>query len=546
VSEHVLIGTVSDVGHPGRVATAVWVRDGLIHAVGGTEVLDRARRAGATEHDRSGSYIGPGFVDPHAHVEAYAVACSTSIDLRFPTVRSIAEALDRLREAANGAEGWIIAQANLFWDRKLDERRYPTLAELDSVSTARPIAVRAGGHVSLLNSRALELAGIDSFVDQNGMMGRAVIGRDNDGRLTGMIAELDALLPDPDMSADAMKDALITTLTQDFLRHGVTTVGEIVESQRGARIIGRLGREGSLPLRVFQHLWVPGAAELADVDAILDSGDFSGGLARTTAVKVFADGGFSSRNAAVLTPYLGAGSATESATGDLNLTHAQIHHYLDFCHARGLQLAVHTNGERAQHMVLDAAQEWLAKRPGLAGARDILRLEHAGNLITDGSTLERLTASGAHAVTQPAFLYTFSGLLPAILGEPASAGRHPYRSMIDAGLSPAASSDIHMGAEPNQMNPFFGIWCAVARRSFRDEPIDLEEVVSPREALAMYTLNAARALGVGHELGSITPGKMADMAICSADPTTVAVDELLRLCVSEVWVDGRPTEFPSQ
>jgi predicted amidohydrolase YtcJ len=546
MSDHLILGTVSDIGHPGRSASAVWVRNGLVHAVGGDDVASRARRAGAVVVDRSDSYISPGFVDPHAHVEAYAVACRTSVDLRFPAVRSVSEVLARLRTAAATGEGWIIAQANLFWDQKLDECRYPTRAELDGVSTARPIAIRAGGHVSILNTKALALAGIDTFSDRNGMMGRAVIGRDGDGRLTGMIAELDALLPAPDISEDGLRQALLTTLTDDFLRHGVTTVGEIVETRRGAGIIGSLGRGGRLPLRVFQHLWVPGAFDLADIDALVDSGEVSGGLARIAAVKVFADGGFSSRNAAVLTPYTGSGSATESATGDLNLAPEDIHRLLDFCHGRGVQLAVHTNGERAQHMVLDAARSWATDRPGIEGMDALLRLEHAGNLVTSGATTSRLRTVGARAVTQPTFVYTFAGLLPEILGAPACTGRHPYRTLIDAGIEPAASSDIHMGAEPQQMNPFFGMWCAVARRSFRGEAIEPLEAVSVREALAMYTLNAARALGVGHLLGSVTPGKAADLAVCSADPTTTDVDALPELRVTDVWVDGRPATLPSR
>src|SRR5690606_1112594 len=84
----------------------------------------------------------PGFVDPHAHVEVASVAQYGVVDVRVPKCGNIGEVLNTLRASlAQANDGWIVAQANLFFDRKLEEGRFPTRSELDSVSRDHAIII---------------------------------------------------------------------------------------------------------------------------------------------------------------------------------------------------------------------------------------------------------------------------------------------------------------------------------------------------------------------------------------------------------------------
>ncbi|GAA1818199.1 amidohydrolase [Planosporangium flavigriseum] len=534
---HLLLGAVSDIGAPGRSARAVWIRDGRIVEVGGEATIDRATAEGAAIHDYGHGYLVPGFVDPHVHLEVTAVANATTLDLRFPRMRTIADVLEALAQAVarESAGTWLLGQANLFWNRKLDDRRYPTRAELDAVSTEHPIAIRAGGHVSILNSLALRMAGIAEYEDQQGMMGRAVIERDEHGDLTGLIAELDALLPIPQLVGDALTNALAVGMRDLFTRRGVTTIGEISETREGGSALRALAASGRLGTRVRQYLWAPGAFRLDELDAELAAAESITDF-EVAGVKVFADGGYSSRNAAVLIPYLRT-EAGQAPYGDLNLQEQDVLGLLETCHRHHVQLIIHTNGERAQQMAMAALRVFEDRQgerlPGL------LRLEHFGNLMTSADTLQQFLDSSAEGVTQPAFLYSFGEHVEELLGDDVLTHRHPYRRLIDAGVRLGASSDVHLGAEPEQTNPLFGVWAALSRESHTGRVLDPDQAITGRQALEMVTLEAARSLNSDSDFGSITPGKRADIVVLEADVTAVPIEQLRSVAVREVWRDGR-------
>ena len=119
--------------------------------------------AGEVTLDFGNRVLLPGFIDVHAHYEVAARVGYQTVDVRAPGCATVADVLDVLRDGARESDnGWVIGQGNLFLDQKLADKRFPTREELDSVSTDIGVAVRAGGHITMLNSKALELAGIGS------------------------------------------------------------------------------------------------------------------------------------------------------------------------------------------------------------------------------------------------------------------------------------------------------------------------------------------------------------------------------------------------
>src|SRR5262249_45673357 len=124
-------------------------------------------------------------------------------------------------------DGWLVAQGNLFLDQKLQDGRLPTREELDSVSTDVAIALRAGGHTTVLNSRAFALSNVLEYAGRPGMMGAAVVETDETGRPSGVISELDAVLPLPEPDHNEFRRAVAEGTHALFTAFGVTSVGEI-------------------------------------------------------------------------------------------------------------------------------------------------------------------------------------------------------------------------------------------------------------------------------------------------------------------------------
>ncbi|MCW2841817.1 MAG: putative periplasmic protein [Aeromicrobium sp.] len=489
-----------------------------------------------TVHDVGGRPVMPGFVDVHAHVEVAARTLHQTIDCRVPTCRSVADVLDTLRAHLDEAvEGWLVGQGNLFFDQKLTDRRLPTRDELDSVSEDVAIAIRAGGHVTVLNSRALALAGIDDdYVAADfSVTGMPVVERDADGRPTGVVKEMDNLLPLPSLGEDELRPALADGVQEMFTRFGVTTIGEISETVEGLRTYDALHVAEQLHARIRVYLWVPGTV---DLDAACSHDEWTGlhasdDLLRVHGVKMFADGGYSAASAAVKRPYVMDGHSC----GDVALSPAQVAEALGRTGAAGLQLAIHANGDRAQEEVCEA----ITAAGGPVDGAPVPRIEHAGNFLPEpAETTAAWRAAGIVPVPQPVFLYTFGDFFPSYLGDYGRQGRFPLRDLLDEGWPLSGSSDVWIGSEDRATNPFFSIWCCLARTSFLGDVLDADQRITLTEALRMHTIGGARAMGEGDAYGSIEVGKLADLIVLDRDPWACTVDELLEIVVDAVYLGG--------
>jgi predicted amidohydrolase YtcJ len=463
-----------------------------------------------------------------------------SVDCRVPRCKTIDDVLAALTEGLGkvASGDWLIGFGNLFFDQKLAERRLPSREELDRVSRSVPIVLRAGGHVSVLNSPGIERAGLERFMGGGeGAWGHPVVELDAAGNPTGVVGEVDRFLPIPDPEAGALKAGLESTFRDYFTRFGVTTIGEMVENMESVRLLDELVHEGRLHGRVVLYTMVPGALPLQE--AIAWSRTFrprSGSEALCVrGIKLFMDGGYSARNAATRTEYVAEHAIRPGSRGKLNLERGQLVRALSAAREEGLQIAVHANGERAQDEVIDAVES-----ANLFGEGPRIRVEHAGNLVTDLTALTRWKRANITAVAQPGFLYSFIGdFFPLILGDGGRKGRLPMRTLLDERVSLAISSDVALGAEEGQTNPLFSVWCCARRSSFFGRIIEPEEAIGVREALALHTIEAARALELEDSVGSIEAGKLADIVVLDRDPFKVGTDDLPHVQVDAVMVGGR-------
>ena len=487
--------------------------------------------------------VMPGFIDAHAHVEVGAKVRYTHADVSAPRCDSISDVLDGLRDGLGRYQfdGWLLGQGNLFMDRKLREGRLPTREELDSVSTDVAIALRAGGHITVLNSRAIEAMNLAGGEPPAGSItGKTVVERDASGRPTGVIKEMDNLLPSPEYSGENLRSVLRDGITDMFTRYGVTTIGEISETPEGLQMMSQLAKEGELSSQILAYLWVPGTISWDKIDQLSTWSRDNGistveGLFAVQGVKVFADGGYSAANAAVKRPYVSTCHCNEDR-GDMALSQEELLRVFELSKAAGLQLAIHANGDRAQEVVC----ETIANAGGAPHGTLQTRVEHAGNFLPEyEETVGFWKKAGILPSPQPVFIYAFGDYFPDYLGDYGKRGRFPFRRLLHDGWELPASSDVWVGSEENVTNPFFGIWCMVSRKGFRGEAIDLEQQVSVEQALRMYTINGAKVFGKEDELGSLDTGKYADIIVLSEDPRKVSVEQLKNIEVDYVFKSGK-------
>ncbi len=365
-----------------------------------TAIFDFGRRA-----------LLPGFIDVHAHGEVVCRTAYDTIDCRAPECKDVDDVCDALSSgAASARTEWIVGQANLFFDRKLAERRLPTREELDRVSRYRPIALRAGGHITVLNSKALEVAGIDrDFVPpSHSVTGLPDVVRDQDGNPTGVVKEMDSLLPLPSVSSSELRTAIENGYRHYFTRFGVTTVGEISETVAGIECMNDLANDGRLPLSLRIFLWAPGTLELERACDWRNNINVSAPerSLRIQGVKVFSDGGFSARSAAVNCCYVNMGDFS----GTIAFKKYFFERAYKMTQQADLQIAVHANGDRAQEWICAAVIELGGATSGATRLRNRARWK----LFAASPNCGRLGRSRHHSRSTAGFSVHVWGILSGL------------------------------------------------------------------------------------------------------------------------------------
>ncbi len=198
--------------------------------------------------------------------------------------------------------------------------------------------------------------------------------------------------------------------------------------------------------------------------------------------------------------------------------------------ARRLDVAIHCVGNHAVHQALGALS---AVRQEKAGREARLRLEHFN--LGSKEQVARTAELGLMVMMQPGFSHTWGDEYLAWRGEHRHVRILPLRSLLDAGVTVAASSDYPCGP----LSPLHGMWGAVTRQTATGRPVDPEEGVSALEALRMYTAAAAMACGREDEEGTIEVGKRGNLVVLDRNPLTCDPATLREIGVVATYVDGQ-------
>ncbi len=473
----------------------------------------------------------PGFIDSHFHYHQWAL---NRANLDLSGAGSLEEALERIRSAAAGKKRgrWILGFR--FNEGDWPENRIPTRRDLDAAAPEHPVALwRCDLHLATANSAALAAAGIDETTADPD---RGVIDREADGRPSGILREraIDRLkdaLPAPDLpeTMTAMADG-----QAEIHRLGITGIHDmrLMGGHEGADALSAwqvLEQQGRLALRCWVS--IPGERLNEAVALGLRSG-FGGERLRIGPVKFFADGGMGARTAWMLEPYLDADHGMPLTPVD------ELRSAVEKAGRAGLAVAIHAVGDRANREVVEIFDCVLRDRGSVhAGLRPAVchRVEHL-QMMRPGD-ISRLARLPVAACVQPANLPLDIDMIEDAVGRRAQF-TYAFRDMFDAGLAVCFSSDCPV-CDPD---PLLGIHAAVTRRRPDGTPPEgwyAPQKIDVAAAVRAYTRTPAQICGCDDALGSIRPGKKADLVVLDHDIYCIDPQEILHTRVEMTVFDGK-------
>jgi predicted amidohydrolase YtcJ len=507
-------------------AGGMLVRDGRIAAVGPAETVRAAASPGARVARLDGATVVPGLIDAHCHVcdVGYLAAAA---DCSQPSAPDIPAIQARLREAAGRTpEGsWVTGGG--YVEYKLREGRHPTRADLDQAVPNRPAVVyHTSLHACVLNTAALREAG---FADGQPDPPGGAFGRDREGRLDGVVFEgpMFALFErnlrhDLARMGSAGSARVVEMAGRRLSALGLTAVCEADMRRDSFGAFAEADAGGLLSQRIY------GLVVHDQVDWLLGAnlrGRRSDRLA-AQAVKIWADGGMSSRTAAISGSY----PVPPYGSGILYFERDVLTEMVRDFDARGFQVAIHAQGDRAIETVLDA---YAAVMAGTAGNPRRHRIEHGGAMYPPLAA--RAAALGIVVASQPGFLSTLGDGFAAAFGDRGH-DLYAFGSWRRAGITVAGSSD----APVITADPLVGIRDAVLRRTGDGLVLGPAERLSARDALDLYTTQAAFAMHREGEIGSLEPGKLADFVVLDRSPLRTDPERMADIRVLATVLNGTP------
>lgn len=523
-------------GDPGGREEAIAIRDGRVHAVGSNDEVRAAAGSDADEVDLGGATVIPGLVDPHNHLLYTGQVLG---EIMLFDVRSIGELQARVGEAAASAKpgAWLHGRG---WDESLlDEQRMPNRHDLDAVAPNNPVVLERVWNKLVVNTAALKALGIDETTpDPPADMNYAgSFDREEGGYPAGVFRDRAkdlVRLNMPQPTEDELVEA-IGRASRAYNALGITAVAEPGLKPRELDAYQRAAGEGALSVRtdLLMSAWgfVPADDEPGLEDLIGGMGErwpAQHPMARLAGVKLLPDGGIGDRTARVSEPYVGE----PDNFGVWAVPEAELPERVRWVHDQGWPMDIHTCGDVAQQVSVEAfadAQE-ANPRPELRH-----RVHHA--YLPTPDTLERMAKHQIPALVSTPFLRSLGESYVLSLGEERTARMMPFRTYLNAGVPLAGSSDTPVADH----NPWVGMATALTRETVKGRVLGASEVLTPEEALALYTTGAAFGIGREHELGRLAPGYLADLVVLDGDPFAGEVDPdaLMATVPTRVMVDGR-------
>lgn len=479
--------------------SVIIIEDEYITAVGKQGEIDIPQ--GSEVYNLTGMTVTPGLIDSHCHFQRMGVDMKVKTQLN--DTKSLSEALLRVKHKVKQTKPgeWVLGKG--YDEAKWPENRYINKYDLDKWSPDNPVVLtRICGHLVSANSMAMELAGIskDTPKPDGGQ-----IDRDENGEPTGVFRDCSYLLYRiiPPYTEEMLADGILTA-SNFALSLGCTGVHDAGVGPVGIRGYQQANRDGRLKVRAYTMI-VRNSHQSAYGAGLMTG--FGDPMLRIGSMKLLLDGSLGARTAALFEPY-----EDEPSTKGLLLEDPEVMTELvKAAHVNGSQAAIHAIGDLAIEHAINCIQEAVRVNPRKDHRH---RIEHCE--ILSSQQIERIRQLGIVPDMQPNFIGEWSGpgsMYNQRLGDKRERMSNPYRYMLDEGIP------IAFGSDGMPFSPIYGLWSAV------NHPIKHNRITL-HEAVKCYSLNAAYASFQEDYVGSVEPGKLADIAVFDRDLTEIPIGEI--------------------
>jgi predicted amidohydrolase YtcJ len=534
-------------------ATAVVIEDGVITYVG-DDVGARENPDDLPVHDLRGMTIVPGFIDAHTHPSSVA---QSDWHVRLPWTTDVGEILRFIREYA---EAHPVEEAPFLYFEYYPTATFrdsqPTKELLDSAISDRPCLCQDfSEHEHWVNSKMLELMEVTSGTPDP-MPGLEMFVRDELGEPTGLLREgvhrhfigkmYDKIGWTP---PEVLTPERLGKVFRFMTEHGVTALFEAqVRDEQALVSVAELERRGEL------NMYYEGSVRFRSM------GDLPGAIARLKAwqarygtahinlntLKLFLDGTNESGNSAVLAPL--CDHAGEGDLGEIVMDAAQLADCLELSNSENVDVHIHLVGDRAFRVACDAVEQVKAR---LAETQDVWQIQVtlAHCELVDPADMPRPADLGIFInwTTHWSGGYFGDGSRKH-LGSDRWNRMYRFNEIAQSGALVTFSSDVVTAYELHRADPFLGMQIAHTRidpeypldpAAYRQSMRPEESARLPRDLLLTgYTINAARQLRLHDKVGSLKPGKVANLCILADDPFAVPSDQLSAVRIHAVLFEG--------
>jgi len=521
-ADMLVVGKILTMNSYTPVAEAMAIKDDRILAVGDLEEVLPFVGASTERIDASNHTITPGFIDAHSH--PLFVEEAVGVNVNLPSIEDVKMVL--ARKAAQTPSGqWI--RGVMYDDTKFTDERPLNRNDIDQAVKNHPVYVaHRGGHTAVVNSKALEIAGIT--MDTPDPVGGKFY-REN-GEFTGKVAEhaIDVFFKVgvwPIIDRSVRQEAARIS-SQNMAASGLTSTTDSSGTRDDLIAYQDARRNNQLYYRVS---FMPrGDSEIFGglKTAGIGSG-YGDEMIRIGAVKYSADGSASERTMSMSTPYQGK----PNDFGILTMTQDEIYEAVDDAVAHDFRVGIHANGDVAINMVLNAYEKVLKNHKG---ANPRHRIEHCS--LVNEELLGRIKAAGV--IPTPFYTYVYyHGNKWVDYGYEKMQKMFAHRSFLDAGIPVAPASDY----TPGPYEPMMAIQSMVTRKDVRGRVWGPDQKISVSDAMRICTMHGAYASFEEDLKGSLEAGKLADFVILEKDPHQVNPDEIVNIKILKTVLGGKTT-----
>ncbi len=510
----------------------------------GEKIIYVGSKKGAMEHqfgktqlvDLKGKALLPGFVDPHSHV--YGVGLQAMVANVLPSPDGQADTVDEIVAILKSAgqddtqrlfiekTDWILGFG--YDDAQLD--RYPTKADLDKVSTEKPVMIiHTSGHLSVANSKALELAGItaESQDPQGGIIRRMEGSQEPNGVLeeNAHFAMLFGLTKVIDLE---LQDMMLEAAQKMYAEYGYTTAQEGRATIEGYEAMKRASKDGKLIIDLVAYADMVSSSEFMNSE--YNSPTYTNHF-RIGGVKLNFDGSPQGKTAWLTQPYFHPphGQAKDYA-GYPTFKDEQAYQYVETAFKNNWQVLTHSNGDAAIEQFIDA----VAKANEKLGKKDRRPVLIHGQTIRQDQ-IDRLAELGIFPSLFPMHTFYWGDWhAESVLGHPRADFISPTKAVREAGLMFSTHHDA-----PVALPSSFRVLDATVNRTTRTD-----EVLGPDQRVNTYTALQAMTIWPAYQhfeetkKGSLEVGKNADLIILDKNPLKVEPATLKYLKIQETISRG--------